>query len=74
MMETSTNKLREKSERLHWELLEPGRLLLIALDEIDRLQRGLDIATDYVTVTYCKEHNDWRIPGLLCGCGGKHHG
>ena len=74
VMETPTNKLREKSERLHWELLEPGRLLLEALDEIDRLQRGVDVANMYTDVVYCEEHNDWRIAGLICGCGGKHHG
>ena len=37
-MSLDTDKIREKAERLHWTLLEPGRLLLETLKEIDRLR------------------------------------
>lgn len=48
---------------------------LAALEaENRRLRKGIVVAQAYSAMTYCEQHDDWRIRGHTFGCGDKEHG
>lgn len=54
-----------------------ARVLLTALDdaqkEVRTLRKGIRVAQDYCSLSYCERHDNWRISGYIFGCGDQDH-